>query len=147
ETVAASIGGIAAPALLAALAAARDLAPLAAAHPASAQMARLLAFWTSRSRPIGDDDPFASRERRARAAVVEMLASLGTVHAAHDDAVWAIDEIGIAVRRWIGEQTFATDDDPPGGGLHLLDDQAVRYGHFDDVAVVGVVEPDWPERP
>ena len=128
ETVAASIGGIAAPALLAALAAARDLAPLAAAQPASAQMARLLAFWTSRSRPIGDDDPFASRERRARAAVVEMLASLGTVHAAHDDVVWAIDEIGIAVRRWIGEQTFAIDDDPPAGGLHLLDDQAVRFG-------------------
>ena len=32
-------------------------------------------------------------------------------------------------------------------GLFLLDDRAVRYGDFDDVAIVGVVEPDWPERP
>jgi hypothetical protein len=54
ETLAASIGGTPAPALIAALAAARELAPLAAPHPASEQMSRLLTFWTSRSRPIGD---------------------------------------------------------------------------------------------
>ena len=147
ETLAASIGGTPAPALLAALAAARELAPLAAPHPASEQMRRLLAFWTSRSRSIGDDDPFASREHRARTAVVGMLTALATVHAAHDDGVWTIDEIGLAVRRWIGEQTFAVDEESPAGGVHLLDDQAVRYGDFDDVAIVGVVEPDWPERP
>jgi RecB family exonuclease len=147
ETLAASIGGTPAPALLAALAAARELAPLASPHPASQQMSRLLTFWTSRSRPIGDDDPFASRERRARAAVVEMLTALGRVHAAHDDPAWTIDEIGIAVRRWIGEQTFVVEDESAAGGVHLVDDQAVRYGDFDDIAIVGVVEPDWPERP
>ena len=147
ETLAASIGGTPAPALFAALAAARELAPLASPHPASEQMSRLLAFWTSRSRPIGDGDPFASRERRARAAVVEMLMALGSVHAAHDDPAWTIDEIGIAVRRWIGEQTFVVEDGSAAGGVHLVDDQAVRYGNFDDIAIVGVVEPDWPERP
>ena len=76
-----------------------------------------------------------------------MLTALGTVHAAHDDPAWTIDEIGIAVRRWIGEQTFVVEDESAAGGVHLLDDQAVRYGDFDDVAIVGVVEPDWPERP
>ena len=52
------------------------------------------------------------------------------------------------MRRWIGEQTFVLDDsDSPAGGVQLLDDQAARYGDFDDIAVVGLVEPDWPERP
>ena len=31
--------------------------------------------------------------------------------------------------------------------MHLLDDQAGRYGDFDDVTIVGVVDQDWPERP
>jgi hypothetical protein len=145
---AASTGGTSAPALHAGLAAARELTPLAAPHPASQQIARLLKFWLARLRPIADDDPFASRERRARAAVAEMLTALAAVHEAHDDLAWTIDDVGIAVRRWIGEQTFVLDeDDSPAGGVQLLDDQAVRYGDFDDVAVVGVVEPDWPERP
>jgi RecB family exonuclease len=148
EMLSAAADGTSAPALHAALAVARDLAPLAAPHPASEQMTRLLSFWQERSRPIADDDPFASRERRARAAVVETLTALASVHAAHDDLAWTIDEIGIAVRRWIGEQTFVLDENGSrAGGVQLLDDQAVRYGDFDDIAVVGVVEPDWPERP
>ena len=75
-----------------------------------------------------------------------MLPSLAAVHAAHDDPPWTIDELGIAMRRWIEEQTFVPDPDDS-RGLHLLDDQAARYGDFDDVAIVGVVDQDWPERP
>ena len=52
------------------------------------------------------------------------------------------------MRRWLGEQTFAVgNQDAPAGGVHLVDDQAARYGDFDDVAIVGVIEADWPERP
>ena len=70
-----------------------------------------------------------------------MLTALAAVHAAHDDPAWTIDEVGLAVRRWIGEQTFVLDDDDsPADGVHLLDDQAARYGDFDDVAIVGLVE-------
>ena len=134
------------PAMNAALAIARVLAPLTESHPASAQLACLLAFWSTYARPIDDEDPFASRERRARAAIVEMLPSLAAVHAAHDDPAWTIDEVGIAVRRWIEDQTFAPAPDDR-HGIHLLDDQAARYGDFDDVAIVGVVDQDWPERP
>jgi RecB family exonuclease len=139
-------GGVARPALDAALAAARALAPLTGTHPASEQLACLLAFWSDRARPIGDEDPFASRERRARAAITGMLPALAAVHAAHDDPAWTIDEVGIAVRRWIEDQTFAPEPDAA-AGVYLLDDQAVRYGDFDDVAIVGVVDQDWPERP
>ena len=138
--------GASRPAMDAALAVARALAPLTETHPASEQLACLLAFWSAHARPIADDDPFASRERRARAAIVGMLPSLAAVHAAHDDPAWTIDEVGIAVRRWIEDQTFVPAPED-GSGVHLLDDQAVRYGDFDDVAIVGVVDQDWPERP
>jgi ATP-dependent helicase/nuclease subunit B len=130
----------------AAIGIARALAPLTEARPASDQVACLLAFWSAHARPIADDDPFASRERRARAAIVDMLPSLAAVHAAHDDPAWTIDELAIAVRRWIEEQTFVPDP-ADGSGVHLLDDQAARYRDFDEVAIVGVVDQDWPERP
>ena len=138
--------GASRPAMAAALAAARAMAPLTETHPASEQLACLLAVWSAHARPIADDDPFASRERRARAAIVDMLPLLAAVHAVHGDPAWTIDEVAIAVRRWIEEQTFVPSPDS-GGGVHLLDDQAARYGDFDDVAIVGVVDQDWPERP
>jgi len=138
--------GASRPAMDAALAIARALAPLTETHPASEQIACLIAFWSAYARPIGDDDPFASRERRARSAIVDMLPSLAAVHAAHGDPDWTVDELGIAVRRWIEDQTFVPDADDR-SAVHLLDDQAVRYGDFDDVAIVGVVDQDWPERP
>jgi ATP-dependent helicase/nuclease subunit B len=138
--------GVARSAMDAALAVARALAPLTGPRPASQQVACLQEFWSASARPIADADPFASRERRARGAIAEMLPSLAAVHAAHDDPEWTIDDLGIAVRRWIEDQTFSPEHDDS-RGLHLLDDQAARYGDFDDVAVVGLVDPDWPERP
>lgn len=147
DTLAAEWGaGASRPALDAALAAAHALAPLTEPRPASEQLACLLAFWSAHARPIAAGDPFASRERRARAAIVGMLSSLAAVHAAHDDPAWTIDEVAIAVRRGIEDQTFVPAPEG-GGGVYLLDDQAVRYGDFDDLAIVGVVDQDWPERP
>jgi ATP-dependent helicase/nuclease subunit B len=138
--------GAARPAMDAALAVARALAPLTETRPASQQVSCLLAFWTAHERPLPEDDRFASRERRARAAVLDMLPSLAATHAAHDDPPWTIDELSLAVRRWIEEQTFMPVPEPV-AGVHLLDDQAARYGDFDDLSIVGMVEADWPERP
>jgi RecB family exonuclease len=138
------VSDVAAPALRAAAGAARELAPLAAADKASVQVGRVIAFLEAHARPIVDGDPCASRERRARAAVADMLATLAAVHASHDDPLWTIDDVALAVRRWIEEQTF--EPEPADRGVHLLDDQAARYADFDDIAIVGVVEPDWPER-
>jgi ATP-dependent helicase/nuclease subunit B len=133
------------PALHAALAAARELAPLALSNPASGQVGLLLTFWLGHLRPIEDDQRFGPRERHSRAAIQETLNALQAVHAAHDDRAWTIDDLGIAVRRAIEDQTL--DLESARSGVHLVDDQAARYGEFDDVAIVGVVEPDWPERP
>lgn len=138
--------GASRPALDAALAVSRTLAPLIETRAASEQIACLEAFWAAHARPIAGGDPFASRERRARAAIVAMLPSLAAVHAAHDDAPWTIDDLAIAVRRWIGDQTFVPAPEDA-SGVHFLDDQTARYGDFADVAIVGVVDQDWPERP
>ena len=32
-------------------------------------------------------------------------------------------------------------------GVRLLDDQAARYGSYDDITIVGLIESEWPERP
>jgi ATP-dependent helicase/nuclease subunit B len=133
------------PALSAADMMIRGLTGLETPRPASQQLAVLLEFWTTHLRPIGDADPFAARERRARGAIAEMLAALSAVHAAHDDPDWAIADLGVAVRRWIEEHTFAPE--AAGDGLQLLDDQAARYGDFDDLTIVGLVETDWPDKP
>ncbi|MBI3400660.1 MAG: PD-(D/E)XK nuclease family protein [Acidobacteria bacterium] len=124
----------------------RPLALLATPHAASAQVGRVIDFWSRHARPIADDDPFAPRERRARAAIVDTLKAMAAAQAAYDDPTWTIDDLAAAARRWIGEQTFAPDA-ARGGGVHLLDDQAVRYGEFDDITIVGVIEQEWPERP
>jgi RecB family exonuclease len=133
------------PALAAAGAIIRGLTGLEAPRPASQQLSLLLEFWTTHLRPIGDDDPFAARERRARAAIGDMLSALSAVHAAHDDPDWTIADLGVAVRRWIEEHTFGPE--AAGAGLQLLDDQAARYGDFDDITIVGLVETDWPDKP
>ena len=132
-------------ALSAALGASRVLAPLAERDAASRQIRRVLSFVAAHARPHVAEDPFAPRERRARSAIVDMLEALAMAHAAHHDVQWTIDELVAAVRRWTEEQTFVSG--PAGAGLHLVDDQAVRYGDFDDITIVGMIENDWPDRP
>ena len=134
------------PALQAARRATLELLPLAEPRPASAQIHLLREFWTSRLRPLEGAGPLDARERRAREALAAMLEALETVHLAHDDPEWTIREVALAVRRSIEEQTFVPAP-PVQGGVQLLDDQAARYGSFDDVAIVGLIDPDWPERP
>ncbi|HXI29559.1 MAG TPA: PD-(D/E)XK nuclease family protein [Vicinamibacterales bacterium] len=133
------------PALDACRAAARQLAPLSTPRRASEQLSLLLEFWTAHLRPIAGDEPPVARERRARAAIGDMLAALAAVHAAHDDPEWSIADVAVAVRRWIEDHTFGPD--AGGNGVQLVDDRAARYGDFDDLTIVGLVETDWPEKP
>ena len=132
------------PAMAAALSVARPLAPLLEPRPASAQLRTLASFFSEHSRPLASDDPFAARERRARAAILDTLTSLATACAAHDDPPWTIDDLAGAVRRWLETETFVPESSPD--GVHLLDDQAARFGGFDRITIVGVIEGEWPER-
>lgn len=144
------------PAYCAAVSAAAELADLRDRGAASTKLRRLLSFWQSHLRgaePSTDATLFAddnSREARARSAISRTLAALADVHEAHHDPEWTLDDLSLAVRRAIEEQTFDIPPVLPDGdrcGVRLIDDRAARYGDFDDVFVVGLVEAEWPERP
>lgn len=170
--------GVAAPALHAALALARELAILLEPAPASQQIGQLVSFLSNHLKPLTGVDPLADqlagphpaadptphptphptppdgspghslsdRERRAATAVTRLLDGLAAAHSAHHDPDWTLADLASSVRRWIADQTFVVDAGSD-AGIRLLDDQAARYGEFDDVTIVGLIEHEWPERP
>ena len=135
----------------AAAAAAEELAPLtglqgsSGAQPPSVQLSALLAFLTAHDRVPGVSDPLRERHLRARRAMISAIQSLRRAHELFDDAPAPVAEIAAMIRRWIEGQTFA----PRAGtsGIQVLDAQAARYGEFDEIFLVGLVEGEWPQRP
>jgi RecB family exonuclease len=134
-------------AAVAALRIGRRLSRLAEAAAASASLQLLASILGELWRPIEDADSFQARERRARAAIEGVIEALRAAHAAHHDPEWTFADLAGAVRRAIEAATFAADltfraDRPT---LSLVDDQAARYGSFDHLIVVGLIENEWPE--
>ena len=135
--------GLAARAARAAAAAADDLAPLTGPGRASALVDCLLRFVDGRRPPAPDDPDTAARESRARAAVLGILRDWRDAHARHDDPVVELPAITSTLRRLLEAATFAA---PTGGaGVVLVDAQAARYGAFDNVCLVGLVDREWPD--
>jgi RecB family exonuclease len=126
-------------------AAGRAAAALVACRTApagSAQVAALLDFLRRHGRaPLPADE----RGRRARSAVLLVLESLRDAFARHDDRQRSHDELAAFIYQLLEAQTFA-----PGrgsaGGLYLVDAVSSRFGEFDDVFLVGLVDSDWAER-
>ena len=120
--------------------------PAPASHLLRALKSILAAHWVD----LDPLDPFAARERRARAAIDGVLNALIAAHATHHDPEWKFAELAAAMRRWIQEKTFPAQ--PVDGArpeasrsVALLDDQAARYGDFAHLSIVGLIEQDWPE--
>ena len=134
---------LAAPAAAAAAALARELQSLEQEAPASVLLATLIAFLRRRSTEA--PEPYASRNRRARAAILGVLENLLAAHLRHDDAVCTFAALAVTIKRWIESRTFA----PLQGkaGVQLVDASAAAYGSFRDLYLLGLVETDWPERP
>lgn len=132
-------------ALAAALTAAAELGGLLEPAPASVHLRRLAAFLEAFGRPLPPGDPLSARQLRAQAALLGALRGLAAARAAWDDEPATIDELAPDIRRSVEEETFAPA--PGGRGVHLLDAQAARYGDFEEVTIVGLVEGEWPERP
>jgi RecB family exonuclease len=132
------------PALVAAHAAYRELAPMLEGPTAPAQIAALAAFIRTHERLPAPDAPWRARHLRARAAVLGALDSLRDAHSRHDDSPLPPRDLVGAIRRWLEGQTFS----PRTGstGLTLLDAPAAAYADVEDVRLVGMVESDWPER-
>ncbi len=133
------------PALRAALAAARGLVGFLEPAPAAGHIERLAAFIEGHFRPLDNASPFAAREHRARVTIMQLLRDLSAAHLAHHNPTWTIDDLVAAVRRWVGEETFLVETGSR--GVRLVDDQAARYGEYDDITIVGLVESEWPEQP
>jgi RecB family exonuclease len=112
--------------------------------PASSRVRTLIAFIERHLAAVDDAHPLGGRERRARTAVLGVLSRAAEAHAEHHDPPWTVGEFATSVRRWIGDQTFAPEGSA--SGVRLLDDQAARYGDFDDITIVGLIENEWPER-
>jgi RecB family exonuclease len=129
----------AAGALSAAIAAADELLPLLGTASASWQLNLVAAFMTGHANDEGDD-----RAIRGRAALVDILQRLASAYAAHGDREATIDDLAPDIRRWIEDETFLPESGAR--GLHLVDAQAARFGDFDDMTLVGVIEGEWPER-
>ena len=145
ETRTATVRKMAAPALDAAIVALDRLLPLFSQAPASRHLRTLTAFLSEFGVTPAADDPLAERHLRARTALLALLDALADAHERFGDLHWTVDDLGAVVRSWIERQTFTprTGDT----GVHLTDATAARYGRFDDVYLVGLVEGEWPERP
>ncbi len=137
-------GGRAQRAALAAAGAARELAPFQSAATASDQITTIAAFLRSRQEGPGTDDRWRESYLRARAAVLGLLDGLADAYRRHDDQPRSAETLVAAIRHEVERQTFSPVR--ARAGVHLVDAVAARFGEFDHVHLVGLVETDWPER-
>jgi RecB family exonuclease len=129
----------------AAVSAAAELQSLTQRERPSVHLRALLDFLTVHERVPSHDDPLRERYLRARAAVLSAIHGLRRAHLMMDDSPVPVHDVASMLRRWIEGQTFAQRAGT--SGVQLLDAQAARYGEFDQVFLVGLIEGEWPERP
>ena len=124
--------------------AARELAPFQQEATASNQVRCVAAFLRARQLGPGEGDEWRQAYLRARAAVLGSLDALADAYERHDDRHREADELVAAIRHQVERQTFSPARNQ--AGVHLVDAVAARFGEFDHVHLVGLVETDWPER-
>lgn len=128
----------------AAMAAGDELHALTHEERPSVQLDALLVFLETHNRFPDAGDPLRERHLRARTAVLSAIHGLRKAHRDLDDTPVEFSTVAAMIRRWIEGQTFS----PRAGrtGVQLVDAQAARYGEFDEVFLVGLVEGEWPQR-
>ena len=130
--------------LAAAVAIGRALGSVREAGTASGQLSALLTFLAAHERLPASADEHRERHMRARSAIVAAIAALRDAHARYDDRPLRLEELVATLRRWIEGQTFS----PRTGsrGVLLIDASSAAFASVDAVRLVGLVEPEWPER-
>jgi RecB family exonuclease len=123
---------------------ARELAPLFSGDAPSRQLAALGGFLRRHDRRPEPDGSLGERHMRARAAIRAAIHALQRAHQRFDAGRCDFSDVAAMIRRWIEGQTFA----PRTGtaGVQLLAADAARYGDFDRIHLVGLVDGEWPER-
>ncbi len=121
-----------------------ELDPFLSAPAASAQVRAVASFLRRHERTPHAADGWRERHLRARAAVLAALEDLADAFARHDDQPRSADALTSLIHHTIEARTFS----PRQGhaGVHLVDAVSARFGEFDHVHVVGLVETEWPER-
>ncbi len=136
---------LALPAARAALRAAQTLRPLADERLMTAQLSTLIDWLRRFDRTADDGDDLQVRRARVRAAVLGVLSALEHAYERHDpEARGDVVVLTALVKRWLGSRTFAARTGQT--GLQIVDAQSARYGDFDDVQLVGLIDGEWPER-
>lgn len=127
------------------LQAARALVALRTPAPVADHLAVLLTFLSTHERHTAQDHSRLARHLRARSAILSTLRALQQAYTRYDQEPVEVDVVAALVRRWIEGQTFA----PRTGdrGVHVVDADSARFGHFEYVHVAGVVEGEWPGSP
>jgi len=122
------------------------LLPFRESRQPSVQIRTILNFLRQHEPALDAGNPGRDRYLRARAAVHLALESLATAFARHDDTPRqrGDEDIASLIRHALEAQTFTPRRGD--GGVHLVDAVAARFGEFDHVHLVGLVETDWPER-
>lgn len=128
----------------AAASAAAALRACATEPSGSAQVRVLSRFLRTHERASMGASADHERFRRARAAVLAVLDHLADAFERHDDRHRGADELAAAIYHAIEDRTFVPVRRHD--GVHLVDAVAARFGEFDDVFLVGLVETDWAER-
>jgi RecB family exonuclease len=128
----------------AAAAVSEALRPFRDGAEAALQVRSLSMFLRRHERLPDEGDVWRERHLRARASVLAALDGLADAFDRHDNAPRRHEDITSAIHHAIEAQTFT----PLRGaaGVHLVDAVAARFGEFDHMHLVGLVETDWPER-
>lgn len=119
------------------------LEPLHRDAPAADHLDVLVTVLEAYARPIDGQDASASRLRRVRAAVREVIDTLRTALREHDSRPVRARDTCAVLRRWLEGRTFAPRRE--GHGVQVLDASAARFGIFDRLRLVGLVDGEWPE--
>jgi RecB family exonuclease len=121
-----------------------ELATFRTAPASSARIRAVSSFLRRHERKPHGPEVVSERHARARAAVLAVLDELANAFERHDDAPRDGDALTALIHHAIEARTFAPRRGQ--GGVHLVDAVSARFGDFDHVHLVGLVETEWPER-
>ena len=127
-----------------AVAVAEALDVFRSAASASQQLLAVSTFLRQHERGPAPGAAWRESSLRARGAVLGALDGVTDACRRHDDRPRAPEALVALIRHRIEGQTFAPSRDH--AGVHLVDAVAARFGEFDHVHILGLVDTDWPER-
>jgi RecB family exonuclease len=111
---------------------------------ASSQIRGIAMFLRRHDSVPAGDEPWHERFHRGRRAILSALDDLADAFARADDRPRDAQALSIVIHHVLESRTFARRR--ADAGVHLVDAVSARFGEFDHVHVLGLVNGEWPER-